>query len=402
MWINRDFLKNLDPAKCLESVLIRGPRQIGKTSILLKMQPLIKSNLFLDDVNDRNRASQDPEFIISQLELPTLVDEIQRAPEILFSIKKQIDRQRRVRQETGQQTMPAAFRLTGSNQTEIDQSLKESLAGRVSIFRIHGLSLNELLEFDPAISLRQILFRGGFPELWIRPELNPVFYLNDYISTFIEKDIARTAGVEKLAEFSRALGLLAARVGELLNFESVAKDAGVSGKAVKEWVSLLERNGILYILKPYFTNLNKRIIKMPKAYFIDSGICVRLQAHQEMSSILSTPQAGHLFENLVVAEVIKIKDHFMKDLNLFFWRTKEKEEIDLIVESDHEIVLLDAKLGTAIHADFPIPPALLAKKKAIRRAFVTAAGERKKYQDGIDIVPISDLTKYILNENDLD
>ncbi len=396
MWIERDFLNSWGPDKGLEALLLRGPRQIGKTSMLLKMKPGPRSKIFLDDPNEQSRASADPEFVLSQLECPTLIDEIQRAPELLFSIKKSIDQQRRNRLETGAATMAAAFRMTGSNQTEIDRALKETLAGRLNIFQVHGLSVHELWKFDSKIDLKMILFRGGFPELWVRPELDPVSFINDYFSTFVEKDIARTAGVEKLSAFSTTLRLLAARMGELLNFESIAKDAGVTGKSVKEWVSLLERNGILYILKPYYSNLNKRLIKMPKPYFMDIGLGVRMQSHQEKDTILSAPQAGHLFENLVIAEAVKTRDHFHKTWDFHFWRTKEKEEIDLIVESDKVMTLLQIKLGSAKGGEIPVPLALAATNKRIRRAFVTAVGDRAVYSNGIDIVPLRDFCDYLL------
>ena len=397
MWIKRDFLNNWSQNQSLEAILLRGPRQIGKTAMLLKMIPIPQSKIFLDDPNERDRAIQDSEFVLSQLKIPTLIDEIQRAPELLFSIKKSIDQQRRVRLETGVPTMPAAFRMTGSNQTEIDRALKETLAGRISIFHIHGLSVHEIWNFDSKIELKQILFRGGFPELWVRPELNAISFLNDYFSTFIEKDIARTAGIEKMTAFSTTLRLLAARVGELLNFESIARDAGVVGKSIKDWVSLLEQNGILYILKPYHSNLNKRLIKMPKAYFIDSGICVRLQSHQEKETLFSTPQAGHLFENLVVSEVVKTRDHFGMNWELSFWRTKEKEEIDLILESDTSITLLQIKLGSVKGGDIPIPPTLAKKNKKIRRAFITAIGKSRTQSDGIDIIPLQEFCRYLLD-----
>jgi uncharacterized protein len=396
MWIERDFLNNWDRSRGLEAIMLRGPRQIGKTSMLLKMNPSPRSKIFLDDPNEQSRAIQDPEFVLSQLELPTLIDEIQRAPELLFSIKKNIDQQRRDRLETNAPTMQAAFRLTGSNQTEVDRALKETLAGRISIFRIHGLSTHEIWGLDAKTELKRIFFRGGFPELWIRPELNAVSFINDYYSTFIEKDIARTAGVEKLSSFSATLRLLAARVGELLNFESIANDAGVSGKAVKDWVSLLEHNGILYILKPYHSNLNKRLIKMPKAYLMDIGLAVRLQAHQEQETVLNSPQAGHLFENLVIGEAIKTRDHFCRNWDLHFWRTKEKEEIDLIVETDKVMTLVQIKLGSAKGGEFPVPSALAATGKKIRRAFVTAIGKRHLHSDGINVVPLRDFCDYLL------
>lgn len=396
MWIQRDFLHKWGLEGSLEAILLRGPRQIGKTSMLLKMSPQPQSKLFLDDPNERARATSDPEFVLGQLKLPTLIDEIQRAPDLLFSIKRSIDQQRQDRLESNAPVLSAGFRLTGSNQTEIDRALKESLAGRISIFRVHGLSVHELIAHDKNLELKKMLFRGGFPELWVRTELSAISFLNDYISTFIEKDIALTAGVEKLSAFTAVLRLLAARTGELLNFESLGNDAGVAGKSVKDWISLLEHNGILHILKPYHSNLNKRLIKMPKTYFIDSGLCVRLQSHQSEESILSTPQAGHLFENLVISEAIKTRDHFRASWEMHFWRTKEKEEIDLIVESAQNMTLLQIKLGSARGGEFPVPEALAATGKKIRRAFVTASGSRSRHNADIEIVPIQDFCDYLL------
>lgn len=396
MWIKRDFLTIWNPEDCLEALLVRGPRQIGKTSILLKMIPPPLSKLFLDDPNEKDRATKDPEFVVSQLQLPALIDEIQRAPDLLYSIKKNIDLQRHRRIETGRPTMPAAFRMTGSNQTEIDLALRETLAGRISVFHIHGLSAHELWSHDPSITLTDILFRGGFPELWVRPELQVVPFLNDYYSSFIEKDVAKSAGVEKLAAFSSVVRLLAARVGELLNYESIGNDAGAVGKSVKDWISLLEKNGLVYILKPYHSNLNKRLIKMPKAYFLDTGLCVRMQAHQERDAILSIPQAGHLFENLVVAEAVKTRDHFRKDWELFYWRTKEKEEIDLVIETNKVLCLIQVKLGSTASGEILVPPALLATKKTICRAFVVATGGRQVQSNGIEIVPVGKFCDYLL------
>lgn len=399
MWIKRDFLSNFVPDKCLEAVLLRGARQIGKSTMLLKLAPPPKSELYLDDPTLQAQSQNDPEFVLAHSPLPILIDEVQRAPNLLFSIKKQIDSQRRERLRTNQPTWPAGYRITGSNQQQLDEALQETLSGRMSIFYVHGLSINELINLDPKIDLNSILFRGGFPELWVRQELNPISFHNDYIATFIERDIARTAGVEKISEFRTVVRLAAARVGELLNFESLGRDAGVSGKTAKEWLSLLEYNRILYFLRPYHSNFNKRLIKMPKVYFLDTGICVRLQSHQGPAAILHTPQAGHLFENLIISEVVKTKDHFQKDWELFFWRTKEAEEIDLIVETPTQMLFLEIKLGAFINRPLEIPKSLKAECKPhqkLYRAIIVAAGEPRKLAPDCDVVPYTQLAPYLL------
>ena len=388
-------MDNLVVDELLESIFIRGPRQIGKSSILTKITPTAESFLSMDDFSIQQRAATDPTFLLEHSRLPTLIDEAHLAPPLFFEIKKRIDASRRQRL-AGHKGMPAAsYRLTGSNQSLIDSTVKETLAGRVNIFYLLGLSVNELRNFDPQIALQEIFFRGGFPELWVRRELNPISYLNDYISTFIEKDLALLSGIEKRREFLNVLRLCAARVSELLNYDSLANDSGVSGPTVKSWISLLETNQILGVLNPYFTNLNKRLIKMPKLYFLDVGICTRLQSHQEASSILLSPQAGHLFETLVYSEIIKAKQNLSLQYDVFFWRTKDQEEIDFVIEEQNRFTLIEVKLGSGSAHTFRTPEALGKLKSKVRKCVVTAAGERRKIDADTDCLPIWDLCKYL-------
>jgi predicted AAA+ superfamily ATPase len=397
MWIQRDFLQNFTLETCLEAIFLKGPRQIGKTSLLERLKPELKSTLYLDDLSIREKATKDPEFVLSTIDFPVLIDEAHLAPPLFYSIKKRIDESRRNRLEDKKSLEPASIRLTGSNLIDINTSVQETLAGRVNIFYLHGLSWNEIHHFSPETKIDEYFFKGGFPELWIRNELNVIEYINDYISNFIEKDLARSIGIEKRLEFTSILKLCAARVGELLNYESLGNDAGVKGKTVKNWLSLLEENKIIYILRPYASNLNERLIKMPKIYYMDTGICCRLQNHQSKETILHTPQAGHLFENLVVSEIIKTKDHFRLDLNIFFWRTKDKEEIDLILENQFKFLLIEVKLGSKTNAQIRIPKALQNTKKEIKTIVVTASGIRHYSSREMENIPINDLVPFLLS-----
>lgn len=396
MWIERDLFKSLKNLHLLEALFIRGPRQTGKSSLLEKMAPLAQSHIYLDDIHLQKRAEEDPRLLLEQCNFPILIDEAHLAPSLFFEIKRQIDASRRARMRGENSLSPASFRLTGSNQGLIDSSVKETLAGRVSIFYLLGLSVSELIKHDRHIKISELLFRGGFPELWVQKDINSVQYINDYISTFIEKDIASSSGIEKRREFLNVLRLAAARVGELLNYESFANDSGVSSPTVKSWISLLETNQIVGILNPYYTNLNKRLIKMPKLYFLDAGICARLQGHQEMAPILNTPQAGHLFESLVYSEIIKTKQNFLLDYEVFYWRTKEKEEIDFIIETPQQFTLIEVKLSANSLKPFKTPEALSKLKAKVKKCFVVASGERYKIDDETDCVPIKDLVAYLL------
>lgn len=396
MWIQRDFFRHLTSVSLLEAIFIRGPKQIGKSSILDRLTPEARSFLYLDDINTQQQAQSDPTFLLEHSKAPVLIDEAHLAPPLFFEIKKRIDASRRERLRGGKGLDPGSYRLTGSNQVMIDSNVKETLAGRVSIFYLLGLSVSELKSFDSEVALSEIIFRGGFPELWVRRELSPISYLNDYISTFIEKDLALTSGVEKRREFLNVLRLCAARVGELLNYDSLSKESGVSGPTVKNWLSLLEANQIIGILNPYFTNLNKRLIKMPKIYFLDSGICARLQSHQEVSSLLTSPHAGHLFESLVYSEIIKTKLNFSREYNIFFWRTKDQEEIDFLIEEIDSITLIEVKLGSGSAKSFKTPETLKKIKPKIRKCIVTAAGVAHRIDAETDCIPIWGLQDYLI------
>ena len=395
MWIKRDFIQYFNHEEGLEALLIRGPRQIGKSSLILKLEPSVVDQLYLDDPAIRNSANADSEFVIQNLRLPALIDEVQLAPPLFFSIKKHIDYLRRERLLKNTNHEMNLYRLTGSDQTLLDEQVRETLAGRIQSYFLYGLSVNELVNFDKNIQIKEILFRGGFPELWIRKELNPVRFINNYISTFVEKDIARSAGIEKIKSFMNALQLMAARTGELLNYESLGADAGVAGKTIKDWVSILEQNKILYILKPYHSNLNKRLIKMSKVYFCDIGICTRLQSHQEVDTILHSPQAGHLFENLVMSEILKTEANFFKNWNIFFWRTKEKEEIDFIIEDYEKIMLIEVKLKSSSQYKIKIPKTIEETKKEIILVVVSSVGETIQNAENNFIVPIKNLAMFL-------
>ncbi len=203
-------------------------------------------------------------------------------------------RQQRCSQATTRK-IRSSFFLSGSNQIEIDQTVRESLAGRGSKFTLHGHSFNEIVWHFPEIQLPELLWKGGIPELYARPDISPHSFINVYISTFIENDIAKSAGISKIETFLTVARLLAARVGGILNRDSLGNDAGVVSKTVGEWIDILTRMHVLYLLPVYSANLNSRLTKAPKVYFLDSGLATRLQGHLDQGTILGAPQAGALF-----------------------------------------------------------------------------------------------------------
>lgn len=345
MWIKRDFLKflqQLTKNSTLPIKVLRGPRQVGKTSLLnhLGTHRLI----LFDDLGIRSLAQENPALFFEQFQGPLILDEATLAPQIFPELKKRVDNERRRHLETGD---PVTFDvwITGSNQTLLQKAVSESLAGRANYFSLSTLSLHELQNtFSESISLRTMFMRGGWPELHASPHLSAMQYLNDFISTFIEKDIVNAAGIEKKAAFSKALQLSSGRIGQLINYSDIAKNIGIDTTTVQAWLSLLEQNGILRIVQPYYTNLNQRLIKTPKIYFEDIGLAVRLQGWSEFDPLLLSPYFGNLLENLALAEIVKFFTNQGERPDIYFVRSKEQVEVDFLIQlSNQRFIAIEVK-----------------------------------------------------------
>ena len=344
MWLHRDLLKffQAHTGQTLPVKILRGPRQVGKTSLLhhLGTHKLI----LFDDLSIRNLAQENPELFFEQFVGPLILDEATLAPQIFPELKRRIDIERRRRQEKATAT-PLDIWITGSNQTLLQQEVRESMAGRANYFLLNTLSLHELENsFSQPASLRTLFMRGGWPELHASPELNAVQYLNDFIATFIEKDIVAAAGIEKKAAFSKTLQLAAARTAQLLNYADIAKTVGIDTTTVQAWLSLLEQNGIVRILQPYHTNLNQRLIKTPKVYLEDTGLAVRLQGWSEFEPVLLSPYFGSLLENLALAEITRFFINRGLQPQIYFIRSKEQVEVDFLVQlSNQRFIAIEVK-----------------------------------------------------------
>ena len=344
MWIKRDLLKFLQSSKTptLPIKILRGPRQVGKTSLLnhLRTHKLI----LFDDLGIRTLAESNPSLFFEQFTGPLILDEATLAPQIFPEIKKRVDIARRRHQDTGE-PIEIDIWITGSNQTLLQKAVRESLAGRANYYFLNTLSLHEWnASFQEAFSLSKIFMRGGWPELHACPHLNAIHYLNDFIATFIEKDIVTAAGIEKKAAFSKALQLASGRLGQLFNASDIAKNIGVDTTTIQAWIGLFEQNGILRILSPYFTNLNQRLIKTPKIYFEDIGLAVRLQGWSEFEPILLSPYFGHLFENLALIEITRFFINRGEQPEIYFVRSKEQVEIDFLLQlSNQRFIAIEVK-----------------------------------------------------------
>jgi predicted AAA+ superfamily ATPase len=303
--------------------VLRGPRQVGKTSLL---QHLGTHEVFyFDDAATRIRAEENPRLFLEQLPSKVILDEAPFAPALFPELKRRVDAARLESKNISELDVW----ITGSNQTLLQREIRESLAGRASFLDLAGLSIEELKQ---RYRLSDYLFRGGWPELYVSEQLSVSRYLNDLIASFIERDIVNSAGIERKAAFTKCLGLTAGRVGQLFNFSDVAANVSADVTTVQSWVSLLEENGILRRLQPYYTNLNQRLIKAPKFYFEDVALATRLQGWTEIAPLMVSPSWGPLLENIAVSEIAKFFINRGQLPQLNYIRTKEKVEIDLLVQ----------------------------------------------------------------------
>lgn len=400
MYIERDIGHRLRMDQGSYVQIIIGPRQCGKSTEFAVIGEGVFEEVSFDDLQLRLLADRDPAFFLEQHPPPVLIDEAQYAPNIFPEIKRVIDQVKRKKLLSKQQSpIKVMFRLTGSNHIWLDKNVKETLVGRASYYYMNTLSVHELKRAFPEIKLNQIMFLGGWPELYSNQSLNPVQYLNDYIHNYIEKDIVVSAGIVKKREFHTVLGMLAARTANILNHSSLAQDSGVKSVTINEWISILERTQLLYLLPPFETNLNKRLTKSPKVYFLDSGLAVRLQGWMDYSQILQSPQAGALFETLVLSEIVKCKLNFGKNWKIAMWRTKEGEEVDFIIENEKgDLLALDSKLGILGVDPIKIPRSLAKTFPKLDRMIIVSYGGKKMSLSRECLhVPLSDLTEFLLS-----
>jgi len=340
MWILRDFedfLQSFTAEKYQPVKVLKGPRQVGKTSVLEKLGRY--KLVSLDDIHLRMRAQEDPKLFLDQFKEPIILDEASLAPELFFELKRRVDLYKKQKRNEIS-TTPIDIWITGSNQTLLEKNVQESLAGRASYFDLNTLSLHEVKSFK----LRDILLKGGWPELQADKKIDHVTYLNDLISTFIEKDIVSAAGIERKAAFTKSIGLIASRIGQLVNYSDIAKNVSVDVTTIQSWIAKLEQNALVRTLQPYSSNLNQRLIKAPKIYFEDVGLASRFQGWTTFEPLYTSSQFGHLIENLALIELTRFFQNRGLKPDIYFLRSKEKEEIDFLLKlSDNRWIAIEVK-----------------------------------------------------------
>ncbi len=361
MYIQRHLeTQILEASKFYPVVMVCGQRQVGKSTMLNHIREKNRRYVTLDDRNARRLAANDPALFFETYGYPLLIDEFQRVPSILLEMKKIVDQKALDGEDNN-----GMFWLTGSQKFKMMQNVSESLAGRIAIFDMSSLSAAELEErpvgvFDPELpALRQRLetgkqknihqvyediFRGGMPKLRSTELDRDRFYM-DYINTYIERDIKDLAQVGKLNEFYDFLVFMAARTGQELKYDEIAGAVGVSSPTAKAWVSILERSGIIYILRPYYSNITKRLVKTPKVYFMDTGLAAYLCRWPTAETLEHGAMDGAFFETYVVTEIVKSYFNAGKPADLYYYRDIDKKEIDLLIVKGDKLYPIEIKKG---------------------------------------------------------
>lgn len=341
-------------------VMVCGQRQVGKSTMLNHIKEPERRYVTLDDGNARRLAANDPALFFETYGYPLLIDEFQRVPSILLEMKRIVDEKALKGEDNS-----GMFWLTGSQKFQMMQGVSESLAGRVAIFDMSSLSAAEIEERPAALfrpdlnSIRERLrhsrkkdihqiyeeiFRGGMPKLRSTDMERDRFYM-DYINTYIERDIKDLGQVGKLNEFYDFLVFMAARTGQELKYDEIASAVGVSAPTAKSWVTILERSGIIFILRPYYSNITKRLVKTPKFYFMDTGLAAYLCRWPNAETLENGAMDGAFFETYAVSEIVKSYFNAGRPVDLFYYRDVDKKEIDLLFVEGDKLYPVEIKKG---------------------------------------------------------
>ncbi len=358
-----------------KAVAVTGPRQSGKTTLVKKVFDE-KAYVNLENPDIRQFAKEDPRGFLSNYPDGAILDEVQRVPE-LFSYLQQI---------LDEKEQNGSFILTGSNNFLLNSNISQSLAGRVGYLFLLPLDIGEI---NPGANMsNQLIFKGGYPEIY-QKEIDPKKYYDNYIRTYVERDVRLLKNITDLYTFERFLRLCAGRTGQLLNMSSLAADVGVDVKTIGSWLGVLEASFIAFRLYPYHENYNKRIVKMPKLYFYDTGLASALMGIEDVSQLTIHPLRGGLFENLVVVDFLKRLYNKGKQNDLYFWRDNIGNEVDLLIQKSAKRYPVEIKSGQTISEEFFKGIRYWNKLTNTEGGYLVYAGDTLQKRSGeISVIPI--------------
>ena len=329
----------LASANSFPVVSIVGPRQSGKTTLARALFPE-HAYVSLENPDTRAYALEDPRGFLDDHKSGAILDEVQRAPDLLSYLQGMVD----------ENPAHGRFILTGSQHFLFMRDVSQSLAGRTAILSLLPLGLDEIQPTHGNLTIDGLLHRGFYPRLY-QQDIEPYPLLRDYFQTYVERDVRNLLRVQDLQTFETFVRLCAGRVGQLLNHTSLANDAGISSTTARDWIGLLETSFILFRLSPYHANISKRLIKSPKLYFHDVGLAAYLIGVEEESHLRNHPLRGQLFENMVIADLLKKRFNRGQDNRLCFFRDSTGNEVDLLYPDGPDFLPVEVKSGKTISTD---------------------------------------------------
>jgi len=367
-------------------VTIVGPRQSGKTTLVRAELPNY-AYVNLENPEVRQFATEDPKAFLKQYPAHTIFDEIQRAPHLLSYLQEIVD----------QDKVNGQFVLTGSHQLLLREAVSQSLAGRTGILHLLPFSIIELreagIEFDTP---SDYLFQGFLPRIYDQAQRPHTAYGN-YFQTYVERDVRQLIKLKDVVLFEKFMKLLAGRVGQVINYQSLSNDVGVDGMTIKAWLSILEASYVIFRLPPYFDNFGKRVIKTPKIYFTDTGLLCYLLGIERVEQVGRDPLIGSLFENLVVLEALKTRYNYGRTPNLYFFRDSQGHEIDLLHKQGNELLGIEIKSASTWNASFKrVLQHFNEKIHPLAKRAVIYSGSSIEFSDGLNALSYKDVGQLFL------
>ena len=378
-------------AKQFPAIVLTGPRQSGKSTLCQKVFARLPYTT-LESPDVRAFAWEDPRGFLKQFPKGAILDEIQNAPLLTSYLQEIIDKD----------PSPGRWILTGSHNLSVMESTSQSLAGRSAVLHLLPLSQHEVVSFEKhPETLTETLLTGGYPRILDR-QLRPADWLSAYVATYLERDVRAISNIGDLVAFQRFVQLCAGRVAQLLNFSSLAGDSGVSQPTAKAWSSVLEASFIAFRLPSYHGNVSKRLIKMPKLHFYDTGLVCWLLGIREAGQLDAHPLRGAIFESWVVSEIIKQRFNRGESNGVYFFRDKAGLESDVLVQGRNAMKLVEVKAGQTISSDWAANnqkiAALFGKTKQAVASVVVYGGPEKQERNGVTYLPWHAIQDYAWDE----
>jgi len=364
-------------AATFKVVALTGARQVGKTTLVRHVFPE-KPYISLENPDQRQFADSDPRGFLNSWPEGAIFDEVQRVPHLFSYLQEIVDNN----------PAKGQYILTGSNNFLLNQAIAQSLAGRVGYLVLHPFSSNELAKAKQLPSSHNAwLLNGGYPPIYDQ-QIPPEDWYPNYIHTYVERDVRQIKNITDLIVFERFIALLAGRCGQELNISALSTEAGIDAKTVQSWIGVLESSFIIYLLRPYYRNFNKTVVKRPKLFFYDTGLACSLLRIKQEDHLHAHPLRGALFENMVVMELLKNQSIDYNQPNLYYWRDKTGHEIDVVIEYGDQALPIEIKSGQTIQPSFFKNLLYWQKISGTERGIVLYGGDQsQKRSNGLEALP---------------